>query len=152
MRSQEGTTLDVRSPQDGQPDADGAQPDSKPNFMLRRTLAVASAGVMAVGAFFGVKAAIKAHNQDTLNSELSQPLPDVAAEIRDGTIDASQVGRFKVGDTEYAWSVASDLTRHDHAGETGVIADIIQAQEGNPVQAGSTVILPKSEIDQHPQP
>lgn len=127
------------------------RPEGEPNYTMRRLMLAAGAGTAAVLAFFSGRAIINAHNQDSLNAELSQPFPDVAAEIREGKIDPSQVTKFKVGDTEYAWSVASHLTQEDHQGDTGTVSDIVAAQQGNPTEAGSTVIVPNGEVD-HPDP
>ncbi len=124
------------------------KPDARPNFALRRTLLGAGLGVLGVTGFLGIRAAGNAHSQDALNAELSQPLPDVAAEIRSGEINPEDVTRFKVGDTDYAWSIASEHTREDHQLDTGTVSSIIEAQQGGSVQGGSQIILPNSEIDQ----
>lgn len=125
--------------------------DSGPNYGLRRTLLAAGIGFLGLTGFLGVRAALNAHHQDALNAELSHPFGDVAAAIQEGEIDADDVTRFRIGDREYAWTAASQLTHADHQGDTSTVSSIIEAQQGNPVQQGATVILPNSAVD-HPQP
>lgn len=121
--------------------------NSAPNYSLRRAVALAGIGVVAVGAFLGIRAANTAHEQDALNAELSQPLPNVAADIRDGKINPNDVTRVKIPHTEYAWTAASDLTSPGHEGDTPIVSSIIEAQQGSQVQNGEVVIVPNSEID-----
>lgn len=127
-------------------------PPTREQVKRRRRMLGIGVGIMATLAFFGVKKAEQAHQQDALNSELAQPAAKVKADLVAGEINPGDVTKFKVGDTEYAWSVASDLTRQDHEGDTGTVESIVIAQQGNPVEAGSTVIVPNSEIDPQPQP
>lgn len=124
-----------------------ARYEKKPNFALRRTLLVAGLGFAGVMGFVGVRAGINAHNQDALNAELSQPLPNVAADIRAGKINPADVTRVRISNTEYAWTAASGLTSDGHAQDTPIVSSIIEAQQGNLPQKGDQIIVPNSEID-----
>jgi hypothetical protein len=119
-------------------------------------LAMGGAAVLAFGVSKGAPVAAEfvydAFHDDDLQGQLSHPIGEVADDLRSGDIDPGEVTRFKVGDTEYAWSVASQLTGQDHELDTQDVASIVQAQQGNPVEAGSTVVVPTDLIDQPPQP
>ncbi|HEX5744446.1 MAG TPA: hypothetical protein VFX84_03305 [Candidatus Saccharimonadales bacterium] len=121
-------------------------------------LAMGGAALLALGVGRGGQAAAEfvydAFHDDDLQGQLTHPIGEVADDIRAGNIDAGEVTKFKVGDTEYAWSVASELTHDDHQRDTRDVASIIQAQQGNPVRDGSYVIVPTDSIDQpvEPQP